>query len=285
LRRSLRIMPAYYVALLVITVLIPPSAGPLRPGHVQSAALYYSNYYQALHGSTHGALSPYWSLAVEEQFYLLWPLCFVFARRLRAHILVLVILAVWWQRAVVCWGEGDMEWAYHALDCRADHLLVGCLSALALHRGHLAPLWGALCRGSGPLWLSFGLLVALTLLPLVAGESLRVGFAFYLEPWIIAGLLIQVIAGCAEGRLAWLDGALLRWLGNRSYAIYLYHVFAMDIVGRVIDGTRLQLVVPTLLLTLVLAQASWVLIEAPIQRRRGRWLASSSALSPPPDAS
>jgi peptidoglycan/LPS O-acetylase OafA/YrhL len=280
LRRVLRLMPAYYVALFIISVAVPPSAGPLRADHLWSTALYYSNYYQAVHGATHGSLSPYWSLAIEEQFYLLWPLCFIAVRRHRIALLVVVILAVWWQRAVVVWGEGRMEWAYHAMDCRADHLLVGCLVAVLLHRGHVSRLWHSVCGGPWRLWMTITALFGLTLLPLVTGEELREGATFYVEPWFIGIFFIQVVAGRAEGRWAWLDSAWLRWLGQRSYAFYLYHMFALDLVGRFVTGSRFLLFFPSLALALLMAQCSWILIEGPIQRWKDRWNPLTRTLSP-----
>ena len=271
-RRTLRIMPAYYVALIVIVLLVPPSQGGLRDAHIQSVALYYANYYQALNGSMHGALSPYWSLAAEEQFYLVWPVVFVLLPRLRVGLLIVSIALVWWQRWVVVWVEGDHEWAYHAMDCRADHILVGCLVAIAIHKGWCASLWRALCSGRAMLWGVLSALALLSLLPLVMGKLYRVGAAFYLEPWLIAAMLVQLIALSAAGRVQWLEDRRLVWLGQRSYAFYLYHVFAMDLIGRLLPETSsLVRALPSLALTIVFAHLSWILVEAPLHGLRDRW--------------
>ena len=283
-RRCLRLFPAYYVALIILVYVVPPSAGPLRADHVWSAGLYYSNYYQAVHGATHGTLSPFWSLAIEEQFYLIWPVCFVLSKGWRAGLLVTMILGVWWQRAIVVWSEGNLEWAYHALDCRADHLLVGCLLAVSLHSGRFQGLWRTVCGRKWPVWATLMGLLACTLLPLMSDERYREGAAFYLEPWLVAVLLVQVIAGRAAGRFGWLDAPWLVWLGQRSYAFYLYHVFAMDLVGRWLSGSPLLRFLPTLLVTLVLAQLSWLLIEGPVLKFRQR-RPGLEALSRPHDAS
>ena len=278
MRRTLRIMPAYYAALAVIVWLFPPNSGPLNAEHIQSVAFYYANYFQAVHGATHGALSPFWSLAAEEQFYLFWPFVFVFARRWRVPLLMGAISLVWWQRWVVCWLEGDLEWAYHAMDCRADHLLVGCLAAIALYRGWVPWLWRLLCERRIMLWVVLSALVGLTLLPLGLGKVYRMGVAFYVEPWLIACLLVQLIALGASGGVSWLEAKPLVWLGQRSYALYLYHVFAMGLVDLAMPQATLWLkALPSVALGVVFAQLSWVLIEAPLHGLRARWRVQTSA--------
>jgi len=284
-RRTLRLMPAYYVALLVIAVLVPPSTGPLSADHLWSTALYYSNYFQAVHGATHGSLSPYWSLAIEEQFYLLWPICFLVFRRRRVLVLLVTIVAVWGQRAVVVWSEGNLEWAYHAMDCRADHLLVGCLVAVWVHQGRALWLWRTICGGPWRLWMTLLSLTLLTLLPLWKGEEWRQGAAFYAEPWLLGVLLLQVVAARADGRLRWLDSKALVWLGQRSYAFYLYHVFAMDLVSRVMPESRYLQALPVIALSAVLAQTSWLAIERPTLKLRQRWGFPARRATQTPDAS
>ncbi|MDP6944959.1 MAG: acyltransferase, partial [Myxococcota bacterium] len=280
-RRSLRIFPAFYVALVVIVVLVPSSWGPLTDAHVQSAALYYSNYYQAVHGSTHGALSHFWSLAVEEQFYVLWPGLFLLVPRHRALALMALVAAVWWQRYVVCWDEARLEWAYHALDCRADHVLVGGLVAVLVHEGRLTWLWRALCGRPFRMVLTSGVLVLLSVLPGFLGKEFRLGVAFYLEPWLISALLLQFVAYHGHRSTRWLSWRPLVWFGQVSYAVYLYHLLAMDLVGRLWPGSSgLVQFVPVLVLSGLMAQLSWMVIEQPAQRLRGRL----SAASPPPGA-
>ena len=273
-RRVMRIMPAYYVAVLAVVWLTPESLGKLSEAHLDSTLFYLSNYYQAMHGPTHGALSPFWSLALEEQFYLIWPLLFIISRGYRVPLLGLAIGGVWWQRWVVVWQEGHFDWAYHAADTRADHILVGCLLAIGLHKGVLPWLWRGLCARRLCMGFTLGPLAVLTLIPLIYGEAYRLGLAFYLEPWFIAGLLVQVIACSANGGLAWLQHDVLRWLGHRSYALYLYHVLAMFLVQDMLPAwTPWSLALPSLLLALFFSELSWRLVESPSQALRRAMLA------------
>lgn len=79
-RRTLRIFPAFYVYWLIVVTLLIGTGRAVPWPHAWSSLLYVSNYYSAINGDPNNGFSHTWSLAIEEQFYLLWPLVFLMLR-------------------------------------------------------------------------------------------------------------------------------------------------------------------------------------------------------------
>lgn len=128
-RRALRLVPALMVLLAAtVPVLCPPS------GDVAAALLYYSNWWRAA-GHDMGNLGHLWSLAVEEQFYLVWPLILVVAAPLgRARGVLAVAVALCLTAPVIRALAGeDYPRVSNGLDTRMDALMAGAVLALA-HR-------------------------------------------------------------------------------------------------------------------------------------------------------
>ena len=154
-----------------------------------SSFFYFSNYYGAIVQPPHMAMSHTWSLAVEEQFYLLWPWLF---RRWRndlsrlSVILCCVIVGVWIYRLVIYSYSYSYVWLFCAFDCRADHLAIGCLTAV-LVKGRAFPHITA--------WLTENIAAPLITLSLLAGsmgawaalgESYQFKVGFMLDPVLLA---------------------------------------------------------------------------------------------------
>src|SRR5438105_3314001 len=89
-RRTLRIFPAFYAFWLLWTGALLLSGRPIHWPQALSALGYVSNYYQAISGDPNTGYSHTWSLAIEEQFYLLWPMSFIALRRRPRAIAILV---------------------------------------------------------------------------------------------------------------------------------------------------------------------------------------------------
>jgi len=140
-RRSLRLFPALIV--FTAAALLVPLLRGNEPQWVPALAsmLYISNYFFALHHHGESDFGHTWSLSIEEQFYLLWPVLFLLGKnnlRRLAGILFAVVGAVWLYRAALFLFFGvRTEYLYRAFETRMDHLAVGCLLAVVLHRGYL----------------------------------------------------------------------------------------------------------------------------------------------------
>jgi peptidoglycan/LPS O-acetylase OafA/YrhL len=307
-RRALRLLPAFFV-LFVFAVgcyVLLGANDAVRPSGAGLIGMlfYLANWVQIWsRGSLGGVFGHTWSLAIEEQFYVVFPVIALIAlgtRARRATLAIVVALgaagaalwrAIYWEHThanasfidyyanitgrsrpqtnpVHLWDR----W-YFGTDMRADALLVGCLAAIAL--SSVRP---RLTRGG-----SIALQVAGALA--FAGAGFVIFKAVVVESaWLpLWGLLVLelcvalatvsfVIASPANP-LAWLLSLPpLVWIGRRSYAIYLFHTSVLYLLPR--RRTHLppplQLVFTFIVIGL-LAEASWRFVEQPFLRRKRRF--------------
>jgi peptidoglycan/LPS O-acetylase OafA/YrhL len=232
IRRAARLIPA----LVVVVAAFVAVGGP--PANAWPALTYTSNFLSA-GGRNLGALQHTWSVAVEEHFYLVWPIVLVaIPARLRFRLTAWAVLsaAAWrvWLIETATW-----ERAYYATDAAAVALLAGCLLAVARHEDRVVSTRWAMAAT-----VTIGMAAVL-------GE----GTAFLWVGFVVSGLSVVAVNGCVGGARA-LEGAPVRWLGRLSYGIYLWHpfvfVFAKNPVG--------------LAVALGIAWLSWRAVERPAMR-------------------
>src|SRR6266705_6713745 len=156
-RRVLRIFPAYYafIALTYAGDHVRGQAWP--PGLAPSALVYLVNYFNALNGHPTTSIAHAWSLGIEEQFYLLWPMLLLVllrggTRRAAQTLGVVIVAVLLWRTTLYAGFHVGSAYVYNAFDTRFDNLAVGCLLALTanapafervaagLSRSPLAPL-------------------------------------------------------------------------------------------------------------------------------------------------
>jgi peptidoglycan/LPS O-acetylase OafA/YrhL len=149
-RRAARLLPAFLAYLLVGMGLLALRGQPIPWGAAVSTLFYTTNYYQAFTGAATHYLSHCWSLAVEEQFYLLWPFLLLVLLR-RGHsprqALAASIPLLWLFKAVLIYAVGVSEaYLYRALETRMDHACGGLPAGRAAGQRALA----AALRAPGP---------------------------------------------------------------------------------------------------------------------------------------
>jgi len=237
-RRALRIFPAFYCFWFGTVALLALTGRRIDWPHALSAFFYTSNYYQGLVKPADSFVSHTWSLAIEEQFYLLWPGLFYLLRKdlKRLSMAVACIIAgAWIWRSVLQFAlRTDQSYIYRAFETRIDHLMIGCLLALLLHRGALDGVFQKLCRHVlAPMF-------SVVLLAISAGffgrsSGYRDSIGFIVEPLLVAVLLVQLIYFSSSPQWKWLNSGVLRWLGRISYSLYLYQQISLHPARRLLE--------------------------------------------------
>lgn len=222
IRRSLRIFPLYYGTLLVMYVVLP-LVGASAPTPWRDQRWFWT-YLQNI-GFTFSTVpgpNHFWSLAVEEHFYLVWPIVALYAapRTLLRYLIGAIVLTLLCRFALLHAGYGTF---YFTL-CRLDGLALGGLVALAARsRGGLA------AAAPAARWALVGFTPALTLLSVVfTGDGnllVQIIKSTLIGAWFAAALLLvqQQPTGSLTGQVLSLPA--LRSVGEYSYAMYVFHPF------------------------------------------------------------
>ncbi len=265
IRRAFRILPASVFFLAVVGLLALTGVLDVSLGRWLSTLLFAANYTQAEHS---WYLGHFWSLAVEEHFYFLWPAAFLLLKISRprmALVLAMALLVAVWRALdfkfqitgsspAVFWGRTDIQ---------ADGILWGVLMALlygdAVFKQRLQRLY-ALPLG-WPLLLS-----ALLLIEALPSGNWKLDFALItvkavLIPLLILGTVVQ--SRRLTGRV--LESAPLRLLGRLSYSLYLWQqLFLVWSAERVTGLAWVQVFPYNLIAVFVCASLSLLLIENPL---------------------
>jgi peptidoglycan/LPS O-acetylase OafA/YrhL len=284
-RRARRLLPALLVCVPASVLLARLSEGDLLVGigrQVLGAFTFTSNWLELAAGSDYfAATTPtlfmnLWSLAVEEQFYLLWPLAVLVLLRVtrgyEARAAVALGLAV--LSAVLMAVHVDPQSptrAYYGTDTHVMGLMLGAALAFAWAAPHRAwtrtPWWGAHRRQ-----VAAAALVTLLALMATAGEASAWTFRGGILLASLATTALVLVVVERPGRLqAVLELPAARWIGARSYGIYLWHWPVFLVIGAdlpVAPGSPAYLAtrVWCVVMTLVIADLSYRFIETPVRR-------------------
>jgi peptidoglycan/LPS O-acetylase OafA/YrhL len=236
IRRSLRIFPLYYLVLVIVTVIAIAIHSPWKAtAKIAIDFLYLTNipwlWTEMFGFPLQSALVHFWSLAVEEQFYLIWPfLLLAFAKnRKGAMNLCAAIWLVSLAFRLVAEGSGwSWLWAHHFLLSRAGELCAGSFLALAI-RGTSRSFARVMQIARWAFFISFATLVALVVV--------SPGLSLMDAPWSTFGIAVfsifftALIAQCLQPGLIRkvFENAPLRWLGKISYGVYVYHLLLFGI--------------------------------------------------------
>lgn len=284
LRRVFRIQPAALTYLLVIGALSLAGVLAVSLGSWRSALLCYANLYS---GEMAWYTAHFWSLSIEEHFYLIWPLIFVLLgerRRLGGALALVFALSVWQAVSIKFQIAMTSAWIVRT-DMQAEYLMCGCALAIARSSSRWKPTMARL-TGAAPLILGLVLMTAAALIPVsdwkVAQVLRSTGAAA--TAIVLAATSTQTQSGFA--RL--LELRPLVWLGRRSYSLYLWQQLFIAWDGKRAPALGVLQSFPlNLICAIVAASASYYLIEQPairLGRRTIRRLRASGDAIRAPDA-
>jgi peptidoglycan/LPS O-acetylase OafA/YrhL len=284
IRRARRLLPALYLLLLVFlafaVIRLPDQVARLR-GDAIASFFYVLNWFYIFRQQSYfeaigrpSLFQHLWSLAIEEQYYLFWPpllalgLRVLNRRRLLATLLIAAAASSLWMAFLYRPGV-DPSRVYYGTDTRASGLLLG--SALAVGWAPWQPSkWATRAR---IMWLDragIGALLVLLVLFLRVDQSqaflYRGGFA--LLGLATAALIAGTIAPGARILPLLLDNRPMRWIGERSYSLYLWHwpIFTVTRPQLDLPLDGIPLFVLRLALTLLCASLSYRYVERPIRQ-------------------
>lgn len=264
-RRACRIIPAYLVWVGITWLILGDSTQRGDRSALAGLLTYTYNYTPPAEFGFNSIIHPAWSLAVEEQFYLLWPLALSLTpARVARRILLFAFAAVAAWRliaaAVLQLPQTYLDWAFEA---NAGTLALGCWLALYV-RGGGTRWWLRLAR---PRWLTIWLGVFLCSICLGLQEF--GGAVVWAVPLAAIVMFFLISAALEQGSHRVLSHPLLRWIAAISYPLYLWHLWGLAIGEGLALPHALQLVA-ALLASVALASASYYVLERPILRWRDR---------------
>jgi peptidoglycan/LPS O-acetylase OafA/YrhL len=274
-RRVLRILPLYYASLVMFLLVIPCFLSPTQfpTKHAMEDQhwlwLHAANLSFLFRGDwSLGRLDHFWSLAIEEHFYFVWPLVIFLCTR-RAAQWVCVWGFILTPLARIAWiKSGGVDVALDTLTIfRLEGLLAGAWLALA-SRGPGGA--GALAKWA---WWTFGV-SAILLAPTLLTDKRLLTIPETLFALFFASLLALILCGNARSRLVSLcELPVLRFFGKYSYAMYIFQNPLVPLTALIISSDQLEALtgsfvggrilygVLMMVLTTLVALASWHLFE------------------------
>jgi peptidoglycan/LPS O-acetylase OafA/YrhL len=265
LRRALRIWPAFLAMLIVYVAAssLQSSASTVHLKAAMAAALSIMNWVLAFAPMNGGFVAHSWSLSIEEQFYIIWPMVLIlllalFGRRSLTPILCGILAALLvWKAYLVSGGIPAFE-LYDRTDTHAEPILIGCILAAArltpkienaLSEAWLIPVVGLLALLFFSTWSNVWMFWSFTAHGL-------------LTAWII------VVAIGVTGMLSTvLSTRTAIWLGKRSYSVYLWHVPILHALTYLGLGLALRSIT-MIAASLGIAALSYRFIEIPFLKLR-----------------
>lgn len=271
-RRALRLLPALIVVLLAMAGVSALSEPPPAAAAMRTSALmtffYSANWFLAFKAYPRGELSPTWSLSVEEQFYVVWPILLLIllrtgcSRRTIGGLVLVLMLASAAARAFLWTTTGSYDRVMFGTDTHADGLLAGVLAALVF--------------SGNPVSKPGGIDAAMAVVLGCFGIFLHFGWSA--EPYMMLGgyLALNVAGALLVGGVLvspWrlFEWAPLVWMGRVSYGLYLWHFAAPWILSRSGLAPGSWFLPASIALTFAAAAVSFYALERPILRFKRRF--------------
>jgi peptidoglycan/LPS O-acetylase OafA/YrhL len=275
-RRALRLLPALVAMLAAMVVLVAVFDAPGEAANARTSAvmtlLYSSNWFMAYKAFPYPGLFATWSLSVEEQFYLVWPLLLITLMKLKfpprgmVAVVAAGMLLSAGLRALLWKTTGSFERVFFGSDTHADGLLAGSLAGLLLSQGWVPP--SRLLKLAAHVVL--GVLILFLYWGWLADDYVLAGGLFILNLGMTA-LVVALVRDPGPLLLGFFEFGPLAWLGRISYGVYLWHMVLFGWSGRVPLLKRAGSWPLTIALTIAVAALSFYLLERPLLRLKRRF--------------
>jgi len=278
IRRAIRILPLFYITLTAAGIL---AATGVLPGSISTKGmlalgLHLGNYVQIFfpeYAIPQGS-GVYWSLAVEEHYYLTFPFLAVLLLRAKSRSLSAWTLAglafavLGWRIFLVQRGAPEIR-TYYASDTRVDSILWGALLAFCMNPKLDPPPAHAEKLRLPLLTLSAGL----TLFSLVyRDETFRETFRYTIQGVALLPVFYYAVSAPERLPFRWLNGRIISYVGALSYTLYLVHHLAIYAVGKQLSQWPLVFqALVALGISLALAALSYRFLEGPLAKVRKKY--------------
>ncbi len=278
IRRFLRLYPAIIVYTLVVVAVFYFTPMPINWVEPMSALFYFANYLYAafsMDGRTGGTMpfAIFWSLSVEEHFYILFPAVFVAAhgnpKRLAAVLIAVCVgaLALRLIGAAIFPERLDTLFFFYQTQFRLDSLAFGVLVAVLCEASRGRDIVRELAR---PLPAAIAVAV-LVLCFAIRDPWFRETFRYTLQSASVAVVLIAILF---SGRNTVVNRALnlpvVRWVGRLSYSLYVWHIVPLPFLAGLLSSTE-EVAVARIVLSFAFAALSYYCLEQPLLAMRHRF--------------
>jgi len=258
MRRSLRIWPLYYVFLIAICFMLPRwlPLSPLPPTYRPGFFLFYGNWLCALRGYSHSSADILWSVSVEEQFYVIWPLLLWITAFSGVALLSTLFFAIGFAvQAMLVYQSA----VHPALWCNT----MVCFEPLAVGAA-LAVLWTHRRVFSRfKQWIGGSVAVAGFIMAACICPTLDGPLSLFAYPLVaaVSGLMVVLFLGWSQPQSV--IGKTLIYLGKISYGLYVVHLAVLSVIP--------HRPLCALLITILLAHLSYQFLESPFLRLKNRF--------------
>lgn len=272
-RRTLRIFPAYYCFVFVTLAWELYRQNDAIEPLLAPTLFYYVNYYNAIEGHQSISVAHLWSLAIEEQFYLLWPVLFLFLIKMKRTLIYTTLLGIImavavWRSVAYSYLDFGASYAYNAFDTRADNLLIGCLLAFLIRNATWKNTFQSLT--SKPIYILF-ILFLLYLSQNVSSNHYRYGPGFTIDAVLLAILLVQLIRASQSKWLHFLEHPISIYLGKISYPLYLWHIWGLQAGAKIFNNNQFFSVSSGIIISIILASLSYHIVEKTFLKLKKRF--------------
>lgn len=277
IRRAFRILPPYLAYLAIISLAALSGAIIVTRSELIASLLFVRNYLPAIHTRDIGWYTGhFWSLAVEEHFYLIWPAVLLIARRRRAlmaGLLIILAIDIWRTLCMQVPPLSSFTQIFEQrTDVRLDSLLWGCVLATLYTSKNYRRFLDKCCHPA--CW-------TISVIGLLVMSSRTDALSQALRPPLFAVLVVATVVHPTWFVSRFLEDARLRWIGRISYSLYIWQqpFLIGDLISRPLPLGRWQEVPLALVAIFACAIASYYLIEKPLIRLGHRLTPRQAAAS------